>query len=657
MLGAIIGDIIGSWYEQNGTKDWDFPLFVDLSRVTDDSILSVATAETITRYGERAEIGQYAKELRKWGRRYPEAGYGGSFIKWLSDPAMGPYNSWGNGSAMRVSPVGWAFKDETSVLAQAAFSASPTHNHPEGIKGAQAVALSIYMARQGASKEEIRDELSQRFDYDLARSIEDIRPDYRFEISCQKSVPESIIAFLDSVDFESAIRNAISLGGDADTQAAIAGSIAEAFYGSIPEKFLAFALPRLPMDVLTAAMNFAEKYLPESTGSVLEEELSLRIKNEDNGFYGHHPRYRILLSGETKKRIDAYRDDVNHKEIEPGERLKNVISQWPVSRLSSDIIIRALLESKEPCIFAESALKGDGSDWNTAELSILGDMSIHMPVTIYDNGLHRHPARHQPPIQGNLIYVPGALLRNGQGLRPADWDVVDENGIDPDIDIEAYYRLYECRILPGLQYAGTLAESRGRKALVTMPGLGCGAFAGDFRGKLQLLFRDVLEKILENHQAELHGIAALWYDPYQGCPPSRRKIGTVDFMVRPLGENGTVIPQLCSPDTYSEEGDDFSNCELFSFVAWDHVSWPGNDFWLGSRSTDDGVKAAATDTMFRMTGVRGRYNPKSSTYDPPEGYRCWYQVVRKNGMTIRGWGNVLSVDTGSTGRQRGIVIE
>ncbi len=280
MLGAIIGDVIGSYYEGNSTKKYDFPLFTEISRVTDDSVLTAAVAETILSSGSAAEVKDYSHQLRTWGRRYPRAGYGGNFILWLSEERMGPYNSWGNGSAMRVSPVGWAFDEEKEVLRQAELSAMPTHNHFEGIKGAQAVALAVYLARKGESKTMIREVISRTFDYNLYRSWGEIQPDYDFEISCQKSVPEAIIAFLDSDDFEGALRNAISLGGDADTQAAIAGAIAEAFYSGIPEKFMSFVLPRMPGDILKITLSFAEGYLPEKTKQALKEEACFRSEEK-----------------------------------------------------------------------------------------------------------------------------------------------------------------------------------------------------------------------------------------------------------------------------------------------------------------------------------------------------------------------------------------
>ena len=266
MLGAITGDIIGSRFEFNSIKSTDFDLFGRGCRYTDDSAMTMAVAEWLlddpTHSHEILE-----QKMVKYGELDTNAGYGGKFFDWLFYPAKlwpdgkrRPYNSWGNGSAMRVSAVGWIFDtlEETEHVAE--ISASITHNHPEGIKGAQATASAVFMARNGASKEEIKEYISEKFEYDLDRTIEQIRPSYKFEVSCQKSVPEAIIAFLDSTDYETAIRLAISLGGDADTQACIAGGIAEAFYG-IPDDLvsdmLLHLLPIFKDNILRMAVNSA----------------------------------------------------------------------------------------------------------------------------------------------------------------------------------------------------------------------------------------------------------------------------------------------------------------------------------------------------------------------------------------------------------------
>jgi len=251
LIGAIAGDIIGSVYEWNNIKTTDFELFRSTSTFTDDSILTVATMDVIINNGN------YAETYQKYGRIYFNKGYGGSFRKWLRSDNLKPYNSWGNGSAMRVSPVGWYGKDLEQVLSEAKKSAEVTHNHPEGIKGAQAVAAAVYLARNNSSKEEIKKTIMDNFNYDLNRKLDDIRPGYEFDVSCQGSVPEAIIAFLESNDFEEAIRLAISIGGDSDTIACITGGIAEAFYKEIPELIIVEVLKRLDKKLITIIEAFS----------------------------------------------------------------------------------------------------------------------------------------------------------------------------------------------------------------------------------------------------------------------------------------------------------------------------------------------------------------------------------------------------------------
>ena len=230
MIGAIAGDVIGSVYEHRRIKTKDFPLFHRVCRFTDDTVLTVAVAEAILNETP------YVDSVRRMGKLYPRAGYGPSFTRWLKSENAEPYNSWGNGSAMRASPVGFAFTTENEVLAQAKATAEITHNHPEGIKGAQATAFAVFLARTGNDKETIRSRIASGFEYDLDRTVDEIRPTYSFQISCQESVPEAIVAFLDSDSYEDAVRNAISLGGDSDTLACITGGIAEAFYGGVPQE-------------------------------------------------------------------------------------------------------------------------------------------------------------------------------------------------------------------------------------------------------------------------------------------------------------------------------------------------------------------------------------------------------------------------------------
>ena len=222
MIGAIIGDFVGSAYEFDRTKDYHFKLITKESDITDDTIMTVAIADAIL-----SDI-PYQSAMRYWGNKYPmpKGGYGSAFRKWLRTPDPKPYNSWGNGSAMRVSPIAWAFDDLEKVLAEAKLSAECTHPHPEGIKGAQAIAAAIFLTRQGTSKSDLKNYIEEQFNYDLNFTIEAIRPSYGFDESCQGTIPQSIVCYLESTSFEDTIRLAVSLGGDSDTIACIAGSIA-----------------------------------------------------------------------------------------------------------------------------------------------------------------------------------------------------------------------------------------------------------------------------------------------------------------------------------------------------------------------------------------------------------------------------------------------
>jgi ADP-ribosylglycohydrolase len=254
VIGAIAGDVIGSAYEALGEKRYDFPLLTKWSRFTDDTVLTIAVARALL------ENGDYREHMLEIGRRYPLAGYGAGFERWLCAPEIGPYNSWGNGAAMRVSPIGFAGTSEAFVLEEAKKCAEVTHNHPEGIKGAQATALCVYLARTGFGKEEIRMEIEARFGYDLQRTVRTIRPEYTWDISCQRSVPESIICFLDADGYESTIRNVVSLGGDADTMSCIAGGIAQSYWNAVPFEIVADVRKRLPEEFLEVIDCFAERF-------------------------------------------------------------------------------------------------------------------------------------------------------------------------------------------------------------------------------------------------------------------------------------------------------------------------------------------------------------------------------------------------------------
>ena len=263
MFGAVIGDICGSIYEFNNHKT-DRPEVIELMNpacfYTDDTVLTAAVAEAAFNDGD------YEKSILKWARAYPKESYGHNFRKWFRSKNPKPYNSYGNGSAMRVSPIGWAFDSLEETLREAEKSAACTHNHPEGIKGAQATAAAIFLARNGSTKEEIKAQIESKFGYNLNRTLAEIRPSYQFDESCQGTVPEAIIAFLESRDFTHSIQCAISLGGDTDTLAAITGGIAEAFYkhsekhfrifSGIPEKLISFAESKMNNDMISVIRNY-----------------------------------------------------------------------------------------------------------------------------------------------------------------------------------------------------------------------------------------------------------------------------------------------------------------------------------------------------------------------------------------------------------------
>lgn len=254
ILGAVIGDVIGSVFEWNNIKTTDFNLFNPKCDFTDDTVLTIAVADCILNKKD------FAKTIWEYGRKYTRRGYGGLFRKWLQEDDLKPYGSFGNGSAMRVSAVGFAFNDIETVLKVAKQSAEVTHDHPEGIKGAQAIAAAIFLARDGKSKQEIKNYVTETFKYNLDFTLDEIRPTYKFDETCQGSVPQAIVAFLESSDFENAIRLAISIGGDSDTIACMTGSIASAYYKEIPQEIIDFVVNKLPNEFIEIINKFDEQF-------------------------------------------------------------------------------------------------------------------------------------------------------------------------------------------------------------------------------------------------------------------------------------------------------------------------------------------------------------------------------------------------------------
>ena len=255
MIGAICGDVLGSIYEFDNYKNTDFILFNKSCRYTDDTVLTIATADCLLNKGD------FAQYYKKYFLDYPDRGYGSNFKEWAESSSWAPYNSWGNGSAMRVSSVGFAFNSLEFVLINSKKSAKVTHNHPEGIKGSQAVAAAIFMAKNDFSKKDIKEFIENKFYYNFDKSIDEIRSSYSFDESCQGSVPQAITAFLESDGFEDAIRKAISIGGDSDTIACIAGGIAEAYYGGVPEEISKFVLSKLDKKFLNVINDFYKAFI------------------------------------------------------------------------------------------------------------------------------------------------------------------------------------------------------------------------------------------------------------------------------------------------------------------------------------------------------------------------------------------------------------
>lgn len=294
MYGAILGDIIGSPFEfDRGDKTKDFKLFSRRSHFTDDSVMTLAVCEALLKVGQDATVKEIEDavitSMQSWGRRYPHEGYGGYFRRWLTARHPEPYNSFGNGSAMRVSAAGWLYDslEKTRVVAKA--TANVTHNHPEGIKGAEATASAIFMARNGSSKEEIKKYIENEFHYDLNRTLDEIRPSFHMDETCQKTVPEAIIAFLEARDFEDAIRNAVSLGGDTDTLGAITGSIAEAYFG-ISETLISECRNRINKDmrdIVDAFYSLVRKDDSPNTNQMIEKAI--------NQYYVHNDKEGMIL--------------------------------------------------------------------------------------------------------------------------------------------------------------------------------------------------------------------------------------------------------------------------------------------------------------------------------------------------------------------------
>jgi hypothetical protein len=363
--------------------------------------------------------------------------------------------------------------------------------------------------------------------------------------------------------------------------------------------------------------------------------------NSGNGV----PVYDVVLSEQTLQTLLQYKSDIVRAKAVPGDRLKQAIAEtgMPLAHLTTQDFIQALLATKQPMIFAESAIKCDGTDWTHRELAILGDINITMNVKAYDNGVwdpaNKDFREHKPPLDAQLMFTPGALLGIGKdfnGTSPDYAEVVLGNNIDQ----AKYNALIERRLLPVLSHANECAKADGKPAVITLPGIGCGAFAGEFKGEMGAHLNEALQATLEKHGDKLSHIACIYFDPFAECGNQQKDIHGIKYRVRPATLNPGK-PQLCAPDAYAGASDDFSMCKLYKIVAWDHASYPGNDFFGNSRYTDDGVSAAATNSMEVITGMRGYY--AGGQYKPPTGFESWDDVVSANGTRLVAKDNVKIV--------------
>lgn len=342
--------------------------------------------------------------------------------------------------------------------------------------------------------------------------------------------------------------------------------------------------------------------------------------------------YKIILNRDSFIKAENYLKSLHANEIAAGKYLQSSLQNIDLNNLNTEDFLEILINTKQPQIFAESSVHGNGADWNHSELSILGDIAIANPVKIFDNGIHVKPHIYHNPYPGFLMFIPGALLENMKNQIPADWKEVVRNN---NIDVKFLYKLYERRFLAPFAYINEMCKMLNKQALITIPGIGCGQFSGRFRGSMGSFLERVMHVFLKKHIGSLPNIKVVYYDPFDECDNKRIQIKHLTYLIRPLRKGNENKSQLCKVTDYQDDKDDFNSLILFSIVAWDHVSWPGNDFFIGSRATDDGVKAAATNSMEVMTGFTGYYHDKKNKYLPPRNYNNWKEVIEKNKIQIK----------------------
>lgn len=348
--------------------------------------------------------------------------------------------------------------------------------------------------------------------------------------------------------------------------------------------------------------------------------------------------YRWILHKDYREKLRKWRMAMSRGVVKPGAKLSYVLQGKDPSEMTSPALFEALTQTREPAIFAESEVKGDGSDWTFEELSILGDATLAVPVTFFDNGRHIHPQIHNPPFQGNLLFMSGALLRNDSGNPVPDRsECVEYGALKP----KAYQNLIMRRLRPLLMFANHEAGSKNMKAVVTIPGIGCGQFAGNVPGIPEEL-QNAIQALLKAEGLRLKNISCVRLDTYATLENCEEVIHDIRFRVRPLLKGNNLTPQLSAPQELEEAPGEFKDHILSSVVAWDPVSWPGNDFYIGNRTTDDGVKAAASNLIERITGLPGAYDEKHHRFDCKQNPEDpWESIIKKHGIALRTEGHCV----------------
>lgn len=341
--------------------------------------------------------------------------------------------------------------------------------------------------------------------------------------------------------------------------------------------------------------------------------------------------YRWILHRDYREKLLRWKKAMMRGEVQPGAKLAYVLQGRNPADMTSPALFEALTKTREPAKYAESEVKADGTDWTYEEMALLGDASFAIPVTIFDNGRHRAPDIHEPPFRGNLLFMSGALLRNDHGNRTPDKEECVENG---SLKPTAYEDLMIRRLRPLLAFANHQAGSKKRRAVVTIPGLGCGQFAGGIPGIPENL-KNAIQRLLTEEGLRLKHISCIHFDTYATLKNESETIHGINFRVRPALKGNEGKPQLSKPQELEETTGEFKDHILSSIVAWDPVSWPGNDFYIGNRATDDGVKAAATDVIERITGIQGMYVKAHHRFDPKEHPdETWEALIKRQAIEL-----------------------